>query len=95
MPTTITTTPEAAKREMPPSPWMRLSRGASITMVLWSVVLQATAGAVIPPVLVIGASFLLLVPFLRGQRRRLGLALAPGHEAMTATLIVNQAGAGT
>lgn len=56
--------------------WMRLARAAAITMVVWSVVLQLTAGAVIPPVLVIGIVFLVLTPFLRGERRRLGVALA-------------------
>lgn len=47
-----------------------------MTMVVWSIVLQITAGVVIPPVLIIGLIFLAFVPFLSGERKRLGLALA-------------------
>lgn len=56
--------------------WIRLARAAAITMVAWSAILQITARTVIPPVLVIGIVFLAFVPFLRGERRRLGLGLA-------------------
>lgn len=56
--------------------WLRFSRGAALTMAVWSVALQVLAGVLIPPVAVIGAIFLVFVPFLTGERRRVGLALA-------------------
>lgn len=62
-----------------PSPavaWIRLARGASLAMVVWSVALQATLQALIPPVAVIGLAFLVFAVFLAGERRRLGLTLA-------------------
>lgn len=54
--------------------WMRLARATALAMAAWSVALQAFAGAVIPPVLVIGLIFLVFSFFLNGDRRRLGLA---------------------
>jgi plastocyanin len=54
---------------------MRLARIGAIVMVVWSVILQVLAG-LIPPVAVIGAIFLGFVPFLSGERRKLGLAYA-------------------
>lgn len=56
--------------------WMRVARGAAVTMVVWSIFLQITLGEVILPVLIIGLIFLAFVPFLSGERKRLGLALA-------------------
>lgn len=56
--------------------WLRFSRGAALTMAVWSVALQVLAGGLIPPVAAIGAVFLLFVPFLTGERRRVGLGLA-------------------
>jgi len=56
--------------------WMRLAQTAAVTMVIWAAVLQITARMVIPPVLVIGLVFLVFVPFLRGERGRLGVAFA-------------------
>jgi plastocyanin len=64
------------QRETTTTTWMRLARAAAITMVVWSAVLQITARTVIPPVLVIGIVFLVFTPFLRGERHRLGVALA-------------------
>jgi len=63
---TSTTTPQ----------WMRLARAAAITMVLWSLLLQVTAGAVIPPVLILGIAYVIFTPFLMGDRRWLGLAVS-------------------
>lgn len=63
---TSTTTPE----------WLRLARAAAIAMALWSILLQVTAGAVIPPVLILGIVYLGFVPFLTGDRRRLGMAVS-------------------
>lgn len=56
--------------------WMKLARAASLTMVTWAIVLHLTARTFIPPVFVIGLVFLAFSPFLRGERKRLGLALA-------------------
>lgn len=56
--------------------WLKLARAAAITMVVWSLMLQLMAGQMIPPVLFVGAVFLGFSPFLVGERRRLGLALA-------------------
>ena len=55
--------------------WMRLARIGAIVMVVWSVILQVLAG-LIPPVAVIGAVFLGFIPFLSGERRKLGLVYA-------------------
>lgn len=56
--------------------WLRFARSVAIVMVVWAVLLQVIARAVIPPVLIIGLVFLAFVPFLRGQRRWVGLGLA-------------------
>ena len=57
--------------------WLRLGRAAAITMVVWSVLLQAVfARELIPPVLIVGLVFLGFSFFLAGERRRLGLAYA-------------------
>jgi plastocyanin len=56
--------------------WMRLARGGAIVMVLWAIALHLTAGILIPPVAVIGLVYLAFTLFLRGERRRLGLALS-------------------
>lgn len=56
--------------------WLRLARAGAIVMAVWSVALQGTAGSLIPPVAVIGLVFLGFAPFLKGERRVLGLAVA-------------------
>lgn len=56
--------------------WIRTARAGAAAMVVWSVVLQVMVSALIPPVAVIGLAFLVFAFFLRGERRRLGLALA-------------------
>ncbi|MDJ0953020.1 MAG: hypothetical protein QNJ81_05020, partial [Acidimicrobiia bacterium] len=56
--------------------WLKLARAGAITMVVFAIALQAIARTVIPPVLVIGLVFLALVPFLSGERRRVGLGAA-------------------
>jgi plastocyanin len=56
--------------------WLRLARGAAITMVIWAVVLQSTAGTIIPPVAVIGLAYLVLARFSAGERPKLGLGIA-------------------
>lgn len=56
--------------------WMGLARITALVMAAWSIVLQAFAGVLIPPVLVIGLVFLAFGLFLSGERRRLGLAYA-------------------
>jgi len=56
--------------------WMGVARWGAVTMAVWSVGLQLVAGSIIPPVAVIGVVFAGFVPFLRGQRPRLGLTLA-------------------
>lgn len=67
---------EADREEAPHFPWMRLALGAAITMVTWAIVLQGTAGLIIPPVAAIGVAYLVFVPFLRGEKPKLGLGLA-------------------
>ena len=56
--------------------WLRFARYAAITMVIWAVLVHVTARVLIPPVLVIGLIYLVFVPFLRGERRWVGLGLA-------------------
>lgn len=58
-----------------PNRWMTLALGAAIAMVVWAAVLLGLAGVIVP-VLVIGVLFLAFVPFLRGDRRWLGLGFA-------------------
>ena len=74
-----TTTREKAREKVPESTapeWMALARVGATVMVVFAVTLQATARAIIPPVLVIGLVFLTLIPYLKGERRRVGLAAA-------------------
>ncbi len=54
---------------------MRLARASAIVVVAWAIILQTLAG-LIPPVAIIGTIFLGFVPFLSGERRKLGLAYA-------------------
>ena len=56
--------------------WLGLSRTGAITMVVFAVALQVTARTVIPPVLMIGLVFLTFVPFLNGERRKVGVGAA-------------------
>lgn len=76
MPTETVSKTSEAQPDIARSPWMGLARGASVAMVIWAIALHATAGALVPPVAVIGVGYLVLVPFLRGRKRRLGLGLA-------------------
>lgn len=73
---TTTSDPATTAEVEQPAGWMRLARGGAIAIVVWSLLLQLTAGVLIPPVAVIGVVFLAFAPFLTGHRRRLGLALA-------------------
>lgn len=68
-PTTTTTAATTAD-------WLRFARYAAITMVIWAVLVHLTARVLIPPVLVIGLIYLAFVPFLRRERRWVGLGLA-------------------
>jgi plastocyanin len=54
--------------------WMKVARGTAIGMVLWAVVLHLVARVPVPPVIVIAIIFAGFVPFLRGERRKLGLS---------------------
>jgi hypothetical protein len=56
--------------------WMGLARAGAIVMVVFAVALQISARSIIPPVMVIGLVFLAFIPYLRGERRRVGLAAA-------------------
>lgn len=56
--------------------WMGLARIGAIVMVVFAVTLQATARSIIPPVSVIGLVFLAFIPYLNGERRRVGLGAA-------------------
>ena len=58
------------------SEWMGLARIGAIVMVVFATALQLTARSVIPPVLIIGLVFLVFVPYLNGERRRVGVAAA-------------------
>jgi hypothetical protein len=55
---------------------MGLARAGAIVMVVFAIMLQATARSIIPPVMVIGLVFLAFIPYLKGERRRVGLAAA-------------------
>jgi plastocyanin len=65
-----------SNQAMATTQWMRLARAAALVMAVWSVLLQVAIGILIPPVLIIGLVFLAFVPFLKGDRRRLGLGYA-------------------
>lgn len=56
--------------------WLRLARAGATVMAVWSIALQGFAQALIPPVAVIGLVFLGFTPFLKGERRVLGLVAA-------------------
>lgn len=74
-----TTIEPITESESPPTStplWLRFARAGAITMVVWSIGLQLAVGAFIPPVTVVGVLFGSFVPFLRGERRKLGLAFA-------------------
>lgn len=69
--------PGAATTAQSPVPaWIGLVRAGALAMVVFAIVLQATARTIIPPVLVIGLVFLAAAPFLKGERRGLALGLA-------------------
>jgi len=74
--TTIEPINQSESTPTPTSVWLRLARAGAITMVVWSIGLQLAIGAFIPPVTVVGVVFGAFVPFLRGERRKLGLAFA-------------------
>jgi plastocyanin len=72
-----TTAPKAAtgQAQSTTGEWLRLARGGAIVMAVWSIALQGFAQSLIPPVAVIGLVFLGFVPFLKGERRTLGLVV--------------------
>ena len=77
MATTIiqpTSQPESPPTTTPA--WLRIARAGAIAMVVWSIGLQLAIGAFVPPVATVGAVVGVFVPFLSGERRRLGLAFA-------------------
>lgn len=63
-----------SKTHDPTSAWMRVARGSAITIVVWVILVHLSARVLIPPVLVIGVVYAGMIPFLRGERRGLGLA---------------------
>ncbi|MGI9584132.1 MAG: cupredoxin domain-containing protein [Acidimicrobiia bacterium] len=71
-----TTTIEQAQHTTETTDWMRLARASAVTMVVWAILLHLSARIVIPPVVVVGLVFAGFIPFLKGERRRLGLAYA-------------------
>ncbi len=73
-----TTAPAAARTrtETTTGEWLMLARGGAMVMAVWSIALQAFAQSLIPPVAVIGLVFFGFVPFLKGERRILGLVAA-------------------
>lgn len=76
MTTTKQKTPTRAGAEpTETSRWLRLAKASAVVIAAWAVILQGLAGF-IPPVAVIGVVFLGFIPFLSGERRRLGLAYA-------------------
>lgn len=76
MATTTAPTAEAQHTQTSTPQWLRLVRAGAIVMAVWSVALQGSAQTLIPPVAVIGLVFLGFVPFLKGERRVLGLVVA-------------------
>lgn len=56
--------------------WVRATRWAALTIMIWSVALQLMAAAFIPPVAAIGAVFGGLAVFLKGESRNLALVTA-------------------
>lgn len=55
---------------------MKVARTGAIVMVVFAVSLIAMVGEIIPPIAVIGLIYLGSIPFLRGERRKLGLSFA-------------------
>lgn len=76
MPDSLTSTAVVADSPSIVGRWLSLARAAAIVVVIWAVTLQFTVGILIPIVLALGAVFAVFVPFLSGERRRVGLALA-------------------
>jgi plastocyanin len=76
MANTTAQTAEAIQARTTAPEWLKLARAGAIVMAVWSVALQGLAQSVIPPVAAIGLVFLGFVPFLKGERRGLGLAVA-------------------
>lgn len=76
----MTDTVEETKTETettsPTRAWLRVTRVAALVVFAWSIVLQAIAGQLIPPVAIIGVVFGGLAIFLVGERPRLGLTAA-------------------
>lgn len=62
------------REETATSTWMQVARGTAIGMVVWAVVLHLVARVPVPPVIVIAVIFAGFIPFLRGERRKLGLS---------------------
>lgn len=56
--------------------WLRVTQAAAALILVWAIALNLLAGELITEVLVIGLVFGALSPFLRGERRRLGLVTA-------------------
>lgn len=73
---TTTRNIDARETSTSTSGWLRLARAGAVVMTVWSVALQGSARMLIPPVAVIGLVFLGFIPFLKGQRRAVGLAVA-------------------
>ncbi len=69
---TDTVTPTTTATET----WLRFARSTAIVMVVWAVLVHITARVLIPPVLIIGLIYLAFIPFLKGERRWVGLGLA-------------------
>lgn len=70
---------ETRQATRPDPRWRHLGVGAAIALVLWSMALQAVAGGVIPPVLVVGVAFAALA---------LLLALVPRTWAAAVTAVI-------
>jgi len=73
---TLERTTERATDESTAPQWLRLARAGAIVMVVFAITLQGTARSIIPPVMGIGLVFLAFIPWLGGERRRVGLAAA-------------------
>lgn len=56
--------------------WLQPTRVACGLVFVWAIALNLIAGELIPEVLIIGLVFGALVPFLKAERRRLGLVTA-------------------
>jgi plastocyanin len=71
---TIESPPQKAQEVTATTMWMRVARGTAIGVLVWAVVLHLVARVPVPPVIVIALIFAGFAPFLRGERRKLGLA---------------------